>query len=78
MQVLEELLGKYITFYCVNYIYAGVVKKVTENILTLSDCSIVYNTGSHDLEQWADAKKFKGDWHIALQSIESFGEFKCG
>jgi hypothetical protein len=73
---LESFVGKEIVIYCCRYIYAGKVVEIDDFSLELTDCGIVYVTGSHNDSEWEAYEKIKKNHHIALQSIESYGEFK--
>jgi len=73
---LIGLMGKRVTFYCLNYIYCGELVGVNEKYVKLEDAGIVYNTGSHDTTDWEDYQKLPNDLYIQQSAIESFGVFK--
>lgn len=73
---LRELLGKKVTFFCVNYIYTGILIHVNESCASLKDAAIVYETGSFADTKWRDAQPLPGDWHVRLGAVESFGLLK--
>lgn len=73
---LIKLLGEYITVYCQTYIYAGILCGINDYCILLSDCSIVYDTGSHSKEKYEIQEKMPNDWYIMRSKIESFGIFK--
>jgi len=76
-QGLEALKGKTITLFCTRYIYTGVLISVDETCCLLQQPKIVYDTGSWDKKEWLDAQSLpKKEWHVMLQSIESFGVAK--
>lgn len=73
---LGDLIGKKVTLYCLNYIYAGDLVGMDHQCVTLKNASIVYETGSHTDTQWKDCQPFPQDWHVSISAIESFGVFK--
>lgn len=73
---LIGLMGKRVTLYCLNYIYTGDLVGVNDSYVKLENCGIVYETGSHDSDKWADYQKLPNDWYVKNSAIESFGEFK--
>lgn len=73
---LQKLLGEYVTFYCMSYIYAGKLMGVNEYCVLLQDASIVYETGAATNKNWSIAEKLPNDWYISMSSIESFGIYK--
>lgn len=75
---LQKLLGEYVTFYCMSFIYAGKLMGVNEHDVLLQDCSIVYETGSATDKTWSMAEKFPNDWYLRISAIESYGVFKSG
>lgn len=70
---MKNLINEYILVFCVNYIYTGVLKEVTDDEILLSNCAIVYETGAFDATSFVDAQKV-GDVYIRLNAIESFGK----
>ena len=73
---LDGLLGKRVTLFCCRYIYTGNLTGVNDDCVLLTDCGIVYETGSLSSEKWSDYQKLPHDWYVSKQSIESFGELK--
>ena len=73
---LIGLLGKRVTFYCLNYIYTGELVGVNETCVKLENAGIVYETGSHDTTEWEDYQKLPNAVYISNHAIESFCEFK--
>lgn len=73
---LEKLIGERVTLFCCRYIYTGKLIGVNETCVLLTDCGIVYDTGSFDKDVWSDYQKLPHDWYVAIQSIESFGLLK--
>ena len=73
---LEALLGEQVTFFCMNYIYAGKLIGVNETCVLLQDPKIVYETGSFHEKQWEDAQPVCPQLYIQTASIESFGVVK--
>jgi predicted DNA binding protein len=73
---LVKFLGERITLFCANYIYTGKLIGVNDDCVLLSDCGIVYETGSFTDKKWKDYQVFPNDHYIMKQSIESFGIIK--
>ncbi len=74
---LIELLGKRVTFFCLNYIYVGELTGVNDTCVELKDPAIVYNTGSHDSKTNDDEQSLcTSKFFISMNCIESFGELK--
>jgi len=73
---LQSYLNKKIVIYCCRYIYTGTVISIDDFSLRLKDGGIIYETGSHNADNWESFEAIKKDHCVALQSIESFGEFK--
>ena len=69
---LLKLMGKQVTFFCMNYIYTGKLVGVNEKEVMLSDASIVYETGSFSDSAWKDVQKLPEDVYIFLNSVESY------
>lgn len=62
IQVVEEapfdaLLGKEVCVICTSYIYHGKLTGINDEMLELSNPSIVYQTGAWSDKKWADAQK---------------------
>ena len=75
-QGLENLLGKRVTLFCMNYIYTGTLTGINETCVLLTDAAIVYETGSFDEKAWKDVQALPNDWYVQTASIESFGKMK--
>ena len=74
-QGLEALLGKDITVFCLNYIYAGKLTGVNEKDIILEDAGIVYETGPLCRSGFNDFQKLPAkEWRIRTDVIESYGE----
>jgi hypothetical protein len=73
---LEKLLGERVTIFCCRYIYTGKLSGINDDCILLTDCGIVYETGSFDNKEWSDMQKLPNDWYIQKSSIESFGILK--
>lgn len=73
---LEKLLGERVTLFCCRYIYTGKLIGVNDDCVLLTDCGIVYETGSFNSKEWSDYQKLPNDFYISKQSIESFGLLK--
>lgn len=73
---LISLIGKKVTFFCMNYIYTGDLTGVNETCVLLENPSIVYETGAFDTPTWREAQKLPNSIYIQLTSVEAFGEIK--
>lgn len=73
---LVALLGKRVTFFCMNYIYTGTLAGVNDSCILLEDAAIVYETGSFDTKSWKDAQKLPHPIYVQTSAIEAFGELK--
>ncbi len=74
---LEKLMGEKVTIFSCRYIYTGKLTGVNDTCILLEDPSIVYETGSFDNKEWADAQKMPNkEWYVQMSSIESFGIMK--
>lgn len=74
---LEALLGKNVTLFCLNYIYAGKLIGVNTHDIILSNAKIVYETGPLTQKGFTDAQALPGDeWRIRTSVIESYGEME--
>jgi len=73
---IEKYLDKKITIYCCRYIYSGTVTSIDAFSVKLRDCGIVYETGEHSTSNWESFEKLPDGYCVALQAIESFGNFK--
>lgn len=80
MQVLNEgltaLIGKTVTFFCMNYIYAGKLTEVNTKCIKLENAHIVYETGPFTDKKFKDAQKLNDVFYLQIDTIESFGELK--
>lgn len=74
---LLELMGKRVTFFCLNYIYVGELTGVNDTCVELTNPAIVYETGSFSEKKYKDEQSLNVDrFFIATTCIESFGELK--
>jgi hypothetical protein len=73
---LMALLGKTVTFFCLNYIYTGTLAGVNDTCVLLENPYIVYETGSFETKTWKDAQKLPNNLYVSMNCIESFGEIK--
>lgn len=72
----KDFIGKRITVFCCRYIYTGILVSVDKKCLYFSDNGIVYETGAFDNTKWSDMQKLPNDWHVQIDSIESWGILK--
>lgn len=79
-EVAEEglfaLMGKRVTFFCVNYIYTGTLTGVNDTCVLLTDAAVVYETGPFTTKEWKDSQKLPNNLYIQLAAVESFCELK--
>jgi hypothetical protein len=75
-KLLDNLLGKRVTFFCCRYIYTGDFISYDDDTILLKNGGIVYETGSFDTKEWKDYQELPNDVYISRQSIESFGIIK--
>lgn len=73
---LMALMGKTVTFFCMNYIYAGKLVGVNKTCIKLENAHIVYETGPYTDKKFKDAQKLNEVFYLQVDSIESFGEMK--
>lgn len=73
---LLALMGKTVTFFCMNYIYAGKLIGVNKTCLKLENAHIVYETGAYTDKKFKDAQKLNDVFYLQIDTIESFGELK--
>jgi hypothetical protein len=73
---LVGLMGKNVTFFCVNYIYTGKLVGVNDKYVMLENPSIVYETGPFSENKWKDAQNLPNDIFIMLSAVESYGIVK--
>jgi hypothetical protein len=74
---LLKLLGKNVTFFCLNYIYHGKLIGVNDSCVLIEDPSIVYETGSFKDSKYKDIQSLEvKEFYISMNCIESFGELK--
>ena len=74
---LESLMEQEVTFFCINYIYAGKLVGINTDFVKLENPKIVYETGAFTEKNWKDAQALPNKhFYIARQAIESFGIMK--
>jgi hypothetical protein len=73
---LMALLGKTVTLFCVNYIYAGKLVGINKTCIKLDNAHIVYETGEFSSAKFKDAQKLPRELYIQIAAIESFGFVK--
>ena len=73
---LIGLMGKRVTFFCMNYIYTGLLMGVNDTCVLLEEPSIVYETGSFASKDWKDAQKLPNSLYLQISAFEAFGEVK--
>lgn len=74
---LIKLMGKKVTFFCLNYIYTGELIGVNDNCVLLKNPSIVYETGAFSDSKFKDEQSLLVDeFYLMKATIESFGILK--
>ena len=74
---IESLMGKRVTFLCLNYIYVGELIGVNETSVCLKNPAIVYETGRFSDKSYKDEQSLcVEEFFISMNCIESFGELK--
>jgi len=74
---LLSLLGKKVTFFCLNYIYTGELVGVQDDCVLIKNPAIVYETGAFTNKTYKDVQSLCVDeFYIAKNCIESFGVLK--
>ena len=73
---LLALIGKRVTFFCLNYSYTGTLVGVNDKDVKLADAAVVYETGAFTDKAWKDAQKLPKEWYLRTATIESYGELK--
>jgi len=73
---LVSLLGQRVTLMCGVYTYTGKLEGVNDTCVLLSDCGIVFETGSYTDNTWKDYQEFPGNIYVVTSNIEAFGVIK--
>lgn len=72
-----KLMGKRVTFFCLNYIYVGELIGVNDTCVLIKDPAIVYETGPFSEKKYKDEQSLcVAEFYIQKNCIESFGEWK--
>ena len=70
----ESLIGKQVTFFCLNYIYHGEIASYDDESVKIKNPKIVYETGAFDKSGFEDSQELKcTEFNIKRKAIESFG-----
>ena len=69
--LLPSLIDERVLVYGVNYFYTGILVAIDDFNIELEDVSIVYDTGDHDADNFADSQKLKGNRIINRNAYES-------
>jgi hypothetical protein len=73
---LIKLMGRRVTFFCLNYIYSGNLVGVNESCVLLENASIVYETGAFTDSKFKDEQELGcREFYLQKNTIESFGVF---
>jgi hypothetical protein len=72
---LMKLLGKRVTFFCMNYIYTGDLLGVNDDCVLLGNPAIVYDTGDFKAKEYTDEQFVNmKEGYLQKSSFEFFGE----
>jgi len=72
-----KLMGKRVTFFCLNYIYVGELIGISDTCVLISNPAIVYETGAFTEEKYRDEQSLNvPEFFIQKSCIESFGILK--
>ena len=75
---LPELIGKPVMFFCVNYIYTGILDEVCESTVTLSTPRVVFEKDTDTPPYFREVQPLSHPLYIMISSIESFCEVERG
>jgi hypothetical protein len=74
---LEALLGKKVTIWCLNYIYAGTLTRVNKEDIILTEPKLVYDTGKLTEAGFTTVENLPAkEWRVRTSCIESYGEME--
>lgn len=74
---LLKMLGKRVTFFCLNYIYVGELIGVNDSCVLLKNPAIVYETGAFTESKYKDEQSLNvEEFYLMKATIESFGVLK--
>jgi hypothetical protein len=74
---LIKLMGEKVTFFCLNYIYAGELIGVNDACVLLKNPAIVYETGKFSDPLYKDEQSLcVEEFYVSMNCIESFGVLK--
>lgn len=72
VEMMKE--GVQVTFFCLNYIYTGIIEAVNGETIVLKGARLVYETGAFTDVNFKDAQSFgSAQWFVRIPAIESFG-----
>jgi len=71
---LVALLDKYVTVWCVNYIYSGKLSGVNDADILLTDACVVYETGGLCANKFERSEPLPKPHYIRTSAIESYGQ----
>jgi hypothetical protein len=69
---MNDLIGKNIVVFCMNYIYTGKLLVFYGNEIQLENPRIIYETGNFDNEYFKDAQKLNHNLFINMNTVESY------
>jgi len=71
--MMENLLNKNVTFFCLNYIYYGQVIAINKKTIELKNAHIVYETGCFSENKFKDAQQLNAEiFYLTKSNVESF------
>jgi hypothetical protein len=73
---LMALIGRRVTFFCMNYIYTGDLVGLNDTCVKLDNPAIVYETGAFTTKDWKDSQALPNSIYLQCSAFEAFGEVK--
>jgi len=74
---IKELMGKNVTVFCMNYIYAGTLTAISDSFIALKNAAVVYVTGPFTNSHFTEAEKLPNPLYISIRAIESITTLKA-
>ncbi len=68
------LMGKRVNFHCLNYNYQGLLTGVNVSEVELTDCKVVFETGSYDAKVLKLAESLPKPFYLRLSMVEGYWE----
>ena len=72
---LQSLIDEQVELWCLNFIYAGILREIRIDAVLLENPSVVYETGDFTQRQHQDAQSLNRQyWWVKRSAIESYGK----